>query len=233
LGIYCWKPGSLWIGNDAYLYYSGENGLKYRVPLQNVHSDAAAQKSSIWVEGITCFTRLVGRSTGRTGTTRTQTARVGTPMSRTPMDTPISRTGIRTRIRTRIRRTAIPMWMWRTVTSGTMMVTTIGFKRRLRGIIRMDRIVDNFTTSTSSHNDAHYDQHGISGQYFHGDEHFDTHSDGPHGDDHSDGSHGDAHNDVAHQDGSHGDGHSDTPHQDAAHSDGASSHYDIPRYIGP
>lgn len=234
------KPGSLWIGPDAYMYYSGSNGLKYRVPLQNVHSDAAAQKASIWVEGNYLYYAIGGakywthgdysHADGSSGHTDVPHADGHTDSSHgdshgdghTDSGHGDSHTDAA---------------HGDGVTNHSdghydMMVTgPSGPGNHADGGVYWDR--------PDGHVDNHYDaynQFGWGAGPTHTDTHYDSgdHSDGTHGDFHSDAAHGDGHNDVAHVDGgSHGDGHGDSPHQDAAHSDGASSHYDIPRYIGP
>lgn len=235
------QPGSLWVSNaDTYLYYSGANGLKYRVPLQNVHSDAAAQKG-IWIEGAYLFHAVGGakywehgdytHSDGASGHTdvphsdghsdgahgdshgdgHTDSGHGDSHTDASHGDATESHS------------------------DGHSDSTTVGPP----GPYHQDGTYkwwgDPPAYAPGTHTDVHYDSTNYTDTTGHNDTHFDSavHTDGSHGDSHSDAAHGDGHNDVAHQDGSHGDSHLDSPHQDAAHSDGAGSHYDYPAYIGP
>lgn len=233
------RPGSLWVGSDAYLYYVGGNGLKYRIPLVVVHNDGGGgpigvspgnpnpYNTFLWIEGANLYHGVNGgkflnhydHQDGGGG------AHVDNPHGDGHTD---------------------------------------GAHSDSHGDGHTDGAHGDSHTD-EAHGDApHYDTHSdynvyrdfICTQYDHGNvvghqDHQDTaahtdgvnhcdthddygHSDGAHSDTHTDGSHGDSHNDQ-HTDGgaSHGDGHLDTGHQD--HSDGAggAGHVDFPAYIGP
>lgn len=231
------KPGALWIGNDAYIYYLSAAGQRFRIPLQNMHSDAAAQKACIWVEGNYLFHSIGGakfwehgdyvHSDGTTG--HTDVPHADGHLDSTHGDshgdghTDSGHVDSHTDAAHGDGVTNHSDGHYDYNGTGPA-----GPGNHADGGVYWDR--------PDGHVDNHYDAYNEYGwSSGHTDTHYDSgdHSDGTHGDSHGDASHGDSHNDVAHVDGSHGDGHSDSAHQDAAHADGAGSHQDIPAYIGP
>lgn len=239
------RPGSLWIGSDAYLYYIGGNGLKYRIPLVVIHADSAGPigvspgnpntyNAFLWVEGVGLYH---GVNTGKFlnhsdhsdgGSTHTDQPHGDGHTDSSHGDS-----------------------------HGD------GHTDSSHGDSHTDAAHGD---GVVNHSDGHYDHtvtgpagpgnHSDGGVYWnrpdghvdnnynaynsygygagpqHTDTHYDSgdHTDGSHGDSHSDGAHGDGHNDQAHVDGTHGDGHLDTGHQDSA---GGGGHVDYPAYIGP
>lgn len=236
------QPGSLWIGPDAYMYYVGANGLKYRVPLQNMHSDAAVgtTQASIWVEGNYLFHSIGnakywghgdyshsdGGSGGHTDTVHTDSHQDGSHGDfhgdgHTDSGHGDGHTD------------AAHGDATESHGDGHSDSFTVGPPGPMHQDGTYKFWGDPPAYAPGTHTDIHYDNTNYTSETAHNDTHFDSavHTDGSHGDSHSDASHGDSHNDQAHIDSGHGDQHLDSAHGD--HTDGAASHWDTPTYIGP
>lgn len=231
------KPGALWIGNDAYIYYLSAAGQRFRIPLQNLHVDAAGfQKACIWVEANYLIHSIgtgkywnhtdyshsdgaghtdIPHSDGHTDSTHGDSHGDGhTDSGHGDSHTDAAHgDGV----------TNHSDGHYDYVTTGP---SGGGPGSHADGYVDWD--------NPSEHYDTHWDSYNT---YqvgpIHTDSHYDSgdHLDGTHGDSHVDGAHGDSHNDVAHVDGSHGDGHGDSAHQDGAGTGGG--HADSPVYVGP
>jgi hypothetical protein len=222
------RPGSLWVStSDAYLYYSGADGLKYRVPLVWPHSDGNAQKG-VWVEGHflswavnggkfqAAFSHNDGGASGHVDSPHSDghtDGSHGDSHGDGHTDTPHS--------------------------DGSHVDTGhTDAHYDMHGDYPMGG------SSYGYHWDCSYQTNGVVTSHLdHTDHaaagitycqwHDDAHSDAAHADaSHGDAAHSDSHNDQAHTDSSHGDTHLDSGHAD--HTDGATGgHVDQPIYVGP
>jgi hypothetical protein len=233
------QPGSVWVSSsDAYLYYSGADGLKYRVPLVYPHNDANAQKG-LWVEGHflswavnggkfqAAFSHNDGGASGHVDSPHSDGHTDGTHGDshgdgHTDGAHGDSHTDIAHGDSTQSHADGH---------SDSYLVGAPGPMHQ-DGTYKFWGDPPAYTAGT--HTDIHYDNTNYTSETSHSDAHFDSadHVDGTHGDSHADGTHGDSHNDQAHVDSSHGDTHLDGGHAD--HTDGGTGgHIDQPIYVGP
>lgn len=225
------RPGSLWVGNDAYLYYVGGNGLKYRIPLVVVHNDAGGGPIGVspgnpnqynvflWAEGANLYHGVNGgkflnhsdHTDGGSGGAHTDNPHGDGHTDGAHSD---SHGDAHTDSSHGDSHTDAPYYY--------------SHHDTMDSASHFDGYLTFQDGSDGHHLDTHYD-YPTGTNTGHNDQHTDT----PHGDIHTDGSHADSHTDQ-HTDGgqSHGDGHLDTGHGD--HSDGGGTgHVDYPAYIGP